>query len=120
MLHDHAIALTVDVEWAHSDVLADIVRLFDEHEVKATFFCTHVVIPGQERGFIRTTAATATRCASFSPCAATRASSTTTTSFSRARPTFGMFPDEFNRSEIERLVYHGSPPPQLAQARSSP
>jgi hypothetical protein len=51
MLHDRAIAFTVDVEWAHSDVLADIVRLFDEHEVKATFFCTHhVVIPGHERG----------------------------------------------------------------------
>jgi UDP-4-amino-4,6-dideoxy-N-acetyl-beta-L-altrosamine N-acetyltransferase len=33
---------------------------------------------------------------------------------------FGMFPDEFNRREIERLMYHGSPPPQPAQARSSP
>jgi hypothetical protein len=51
MVVDNAIAFTVDVEWAHSEVLADVVRLFDDHGVKATFFCTHPgPIPGHERG----------------------------------------------------------------------
>jgi hypothetical protein len=39
------------VEWAHAEVLADTVRLFDEHGVRATFFCTHggIKVPGHER-----------------------------------------------------------------------
>lgn len=46
------ICFTVDVEWADSAVLEDIRTLFDEHGVRATFFCTHSgidVIP-HERG----------------------------------------------------------------------
>jgi len=48
---ENAICLTVDVEWAHPDVLADMVRLFDERGLRATFFCTHegVSVPGHER-----------------------------------------------------------------------
>ena len=39
------------MEWAHPEVLADTVRLFDEHGVRATFFCTHggIAVPGHER-----------------------------------------------------------------------
>jgi peptidoglycan/xylan/chitin deacetylase (PgdA/CDA1 family) len=39
------------VEWAHEEVLADLVRLLDEHGVRATFFCTHanIQVPGHER-----------------------------------------------------------------------
>jgi hypothetical protein len=49
---DDLLAFTVDVEWAHPAVLADLVRLFDGHGVRATFFCTHpgVEVPGHERG----------------------------------------------------------------------
>jgi hypothetical protein len=45
------ICLTVDVEWAHPDVLADLVALIDARGIKATFFCTHagVAVPGHER-----------------------------------------------------------------------
>lgn len=45
------IYLTVDVEWACRDVLADTLRLLDERGVRATFFCTHAAIevPGHER-----------------------------------------------------------------------
>src|SRR5262249_24521373 len=35
------ICFTVDVEWAHPTVLQDVCDLFDEHRVRATFFCTH-------------------------------------------------------------------------------
>lgn len=35
------ISLSVDVEWAHDDVLADLVELIDARRLKATFFCTH-------------------------------------------------------------------------------
>ena len=46
------ICLSVDVEWASPEVLADTVRLLDEHALRATFFCTHagVEVPGHERG----------------------------------------------------------------------
>ena len=42
---DDAICLTVDVEWAHPDVLADLTRAFDERGLRATLFCTHPEIP---------------------------------------------------------------------------
>src|SRR5262249_20324069 len=35
------IYLTIDVEWACEEVLADTLRLLDERGVRATFFCTH-------------------------------------------------------------------------------
>jgi hypothetical protein len=49
-MHD-AIALTVDVEWAHPAVLADTVQLIESRGLRATFFCTHagVEVPGHER-----------------------------------------------------------------------
>ncbi len=45
------ICVTVDVEWAHEEVLADLVHLLDAHNVRATFFCTHpgIAVPGHER-----------------------------------------------------------------------
>lgn len=45
------ICLTLDVEWATPQVLADVVRLLDERELRATFFCTHagISVPGHER-----------------------------------------------------------------------
>jgi hypothetical protein len=39
------ICLTVDVEWAHPDVLADMTRALDERGLRATLFCTHAGIP---------------------------------------------------------------------------
>jgi hypothetical protein len=47
-----AVCLTVDVEWAHPVVLADLVSLFDSAGVAGTFFVTHdgVELPGHERG----------------------------------------------------------------------
>jgi len=39
------ICLTVDVEWAHPEVLADLTRAFDERGLRATLFCTHPQIP---------------------------------------------------------------------------
>jgi peptidoglycan/xylan/chitin deacetylase (PgdA/CDA1 family) len=55
MLHDpdsRAVCLTVDVEWAHPEVLADLVHAFDERGLRATFFCTHdgVDVGDHERG----------------------------------------------------------------------
>ena len=46
------ICFTVDVEWAHPAVLQDIRALFDEHGVRATFFCTHrgIDVGPHERG----------------------------------------------------------------------
>ena len=43
--------LTIDVEWAHPEVLADLVGLLDERRLRATFFCTHagLALPGHER-----------------------------------------------------------------------
>lgn len=45
------ISVTIDVEWASETVLADIVRLLDERQIKATFFCTHagISVTGHER-----------------------------------------------------------------------
>jgi hypothetical protein len=45
------IALTIDVEWAHPEVLADVVRELDLRSLRATFFCTHpgIVVEGHER-----------------------------------------------------------------------
>jgi hypothetical protein len=45
------VVLTVDVEWAHPDVLADVVQALDERSLRATFFCTHggISVPGHER-----------------------------------------------------------------------
>lgn len=45
------VCLTIDVEWAHPEVLAHVVRLLDAHAIPATFFCTHagIVVPGHER-----------------------------------------------------------------------
>ena len=46
------ICFTVDVEWADPAVLQDIRALFDEHGVRATFFCTHdgIDVGPHERG----------------------------------------------------------------------
>ena len=38
--HDE-VAITVDVEWAHPEVLADVVQMLDDRRLRATFFCTH-------------------------------------------------------------------------------
>jgi hypothetical protein len=45
------ICLTVDVEWAHPDVLADLLGPINARGLKATFFCTHagIEVPGHER-----------------------------------------------------------------------
>ncbi|MDP2996349.1 MAG: hypothetical protein Q8N47_02600 [Bryobacterales bacterium] len=44
-------AITFDVEWAHPEVLDDVVRLLAERNLRATFFCTHdgIALPGHER-----------------------------------------------------------------------
>jgi peptidoglycan/xylan/chitin deacetylase (PgdA/CDA1 family) len=46
------VCFTVDVEWSHPAVLKDIRDLFDEHGVRATFFCTHsgIDVGPHERG----------------------------------------------------------------------
>jgi len=46
------ICFTVDVEWAHPAILQDIRNLFDQYEVRATFFCTHggIDVAPHERG----------------------------------------------------------------------
>jgi hypothetical protein len=45
------ICLTVDVEWAAPQVLADITDLLNERKLHATFFCTHggINVPTHER-----------------------------------------------------------------------
>lgn len=45
------VCLTVDVEWAHPEILADLVRQLDQRGLRATFFCTHdgIEVPGHER-----------------------------------------------------------------------
>ena len=35
------VAVTIDVEWAHPEVLRDVLSLLDERGVTATLFCTH-------------------------------------------------------------------------------
>jgi peptidoglycan/xylan/chitin deacetylase (PgdA/CDA1 family) len=51
-LDTRTICLTVDVEWVHDAVLADMRRLFDERGLPATFFCTHagIDVGAHERG----------------------------------------------------------------------
>ena len=39
------IVLSFDIEWACAEVVADVVRLLEERNLRATFFCTH---PGIE------------------------------------------------------------------------
>lgn len=45
------IAVTIDVEWAGETVLMDTIRLLDERQIRATFFCTHegISVNGHER-----------------------------------------------------------------------
>ncbi len=47
----HQVAVTIDVEWAHPEVLDDILRLIAERNLRATCFCTHagIVMPRHER-----------------------------------------------------------------------
>ena len=51
-LDPNTICFTVDVEWAADGVLADLRGLFDQYDIRATFFVTHagVETPGHERG----------------------------------------------------------------------
>jgi hypothetical protein len=46
------VCVTVDVEWAHPAVVADMVERLDERGLRGTFFCTHagISVPGHERG----------------------------------------------------------------------
>jgi peptidoglycan/xylan/chitin deacetylase (PgdA/CDA1 family) len=39
------VAVTIDVEWACAEVIQDVVRLLDERNLRATFFCTHAGTP---------------------------------------------------------------------------
>jgi hypothetical protein len=41
---DRSVCLTIDVEWAHRDVLAEMIEALDERGLRATFFCTHAGI----------------------------------------------------------------------------
>jgi hypothetical protein len=45
------IYLTIDVEWAGREVVADTLQLLGERGLRATFFCTHagIDVPGHER-----------------------------------------------------------------------
>jgi peptidoglycan/xylan/chitin deacetylase (PgdA/CDA1 family) len=51
-LDRRTICLSVDVEWAADTVIADIRRLLDERDLRATFFCTHAgtEVGAHERG----------------------------------------------------------------------
>ena len=51
-LDPDSICFTVDVEWAASETIDDLLGLFKEHGICATFFVTHagVTVPGHERG----------------------------------------------------------------------
>lgn len=51
-LDPRTVCFTVDVEWAAPGVLDDLMGIFNEHGVRATFFVTHagVQTPGHERG----------------------------------------------------------------------
>lgn len=44
-------AITIDVEWAHPEVLDYVVRELDSRNLRATFFCTHagIELRGHER-----------------------------------------------------------------------
>jgi peptidoglycan/xylan/chitin deacetylase (PgdA/CDA1 family) len=50
-LPNDPVCFSVDVEWACDAVLADLVALFDEYGIRATFFVTHdgVATPGHEK-----------------------------------------------------------------------
>ena len=41
---NRCVCLTIDVEWAHKDVLAELIKALDERRIPATFFCTHAEI----------------------------------------------------------------------------
>jgi hypothetical protein len=45
------VVLSIDVEWACPEVIADVVGLLNERNLRATFFCTHagIEVPGHER-----------------------------------------------------------------------
>lgn len=47
-----SICLSVDVDWAHAEVIADLRAMLDVRGLRATFFVTHagVEVPGHERG----------------------------------------------------------------------
>jgi hypothetical protein len=49
--HLAEVAISLDVEWACTEVIADVARLLDERGLRATFFCTHpgIEVPGHER-----------------------------------------------------------------------
>ncbi len=51
MRTDNIISITIDVEWAHQEVLSDVVNLLNERGITATFFCTHedIKVSGHER-----------------------------------------------------------------------
>lgn len=51
-LEDCTACLSIDVEWAHPEVLEDILTLLRERSLRATLFCTHPGIPTgpHERG----------------------------------------------------------------------
>lgn len=79
-LAPNTVCFTVDVEWAHSEIVDDLRILFDQHGVAATFFVTHagVEVPGHERG--------------IHP------------NFRRNGDTYRALPDAYNRSDDE--VHH--------------
>ena len=35
------LAFTSDIDWAPEEVIADMLQLFEMHNVKCTLFCTH-------------------------------------------------------------------------------
>ena len=45
------VCLTVDVEWAHPEILAYLLQELEQRHLRATFFCTHagIEVPGHER-----------------------------------------------------------------------
>jgi hypothetical protein len=47
----HDVCVTIDVEWAHPEILSDVRALLDERSISATFFCTHpgIEAPNHER-----------------------------------------------------------------------
>jgi hypothetical protein len=49
--HEPLVCMTIDVEWAHEEVLADVVLAFDERNQSGTFFVTDggTSLPGHER-----------------------------------------------------------------------
>src|SRR6266850_2994693 len=37
------IAISIDVDWAHDDVINYLVSILDEYEIRSTIFCTHKI-----------------------------------------------------------------------------